>query len=50
MQQIGKNESKKRAQMIKDLIARQRETTEKMFKDMGLTKTALGSAKFQAKL
>lgn len=50
LQQIGKNESRKRAQEIKARFARQKQTEAEIFRKMGLTKNELGAQKFSSKL
>jgi uncharacterized membrane protein len=50
LQQIGKNESRKRAAEIKERFARQKRTTEEMFRKVGVSKVELGADKFRSKL
>jgi acyl-CoA dehydrogenase len=50
LQQLGKRENKERKDDIIAKFARQSETTEKLFKQMGLTPYLLGAEKFRSKL
>lgn len=47
MQQIGKRENKQRKDEIMAKLQRQKETSEKMYRDFGVRKVELGSDKFE---
>ena len=50
LQQIGKNEQKKRAAEIKERFARQKRTEMDYYRKLGIEKKELGSEKFKSKL
>ena len=50
LQQIGKNENKKRAVEIKERFARQKRSEMEYYKKLGIEKRELGAEKFRSKL